>query len=252
MICAVSETNRPDFESACAAAGFWETRLPVDLALFGNSPASGWQFMTAPGGAIALRPGASAVLCGRCDAEELGSLLGFLGVEKLTAPAGQPCPEGFCEGEVLTCFAAAEKLPAPACRVDWQLRQELSPKVSAGLLSGLDEEARMNFFAECCARRNHGQGVFWGAQVGEEIVTAVSTCAVSERFACMFAGETLPAWRGRGIGGALIAAMANHWLDEGRTPCFVARPERVRFYTRLGFVPLTYYKEYIYKESYKC
>ena len=102
MIRAVSESNRLDFENACAAAGFWETRLPVDLALFGNSPASGWQFMAAPGGAIALRPGASAVLCGRCDAEELGSLLGFLGVEKLTAPAGQPCPEGFCEGKLIT------------------------------------------------------------------------------------------------------------------------------------------------------
>lgn len=248
MIASVNEGNRGDFIAACAGGGFWETRLPVDLALFGNSPASGWQFFAAPGGALALRPGGSAIACGQFDPEELGSMLRFMGVESAILTEGEQPPDGYGEKEILTCFCTESPLPYQPCAVEWELQTGLSPRVGASLLGGLDEEARENFFAECCARRNHGHGIFWGAAVEGKTVTTVSSCAVGERYACMFAGETLPVWRGKGIGGGLIVTMANHWLSEGKIPCFAARPERLHFYKRLGFTVLKEYKEYIYKE----
>lgn len=247
MIAGVCEENRGQFIRACAAGGFWEARLPVDQELYGKSPASGWQFFAAPGGALALRPGGSAVVCGSFDPEELGGLLSFLGVERVTLPESHPAPEGYQPGETITCFATRNPLPLPENTVGWKEERELPPQVGAGLLGGLDEEARMNFYADCCTRRNHGHGFFWGAMVEETAVTTVSTCALREGWACMFAGETLPEWRGKGIGGGLIVSMANHWQEQGKIPCFAARSERVHFYTRLGFEKIKYYKEYIYK-----
>ncbi len=51
----------------------------------------------------------------------------------------------------------------------------------------------------------------------------------------MACGETVEALRGKGIGGRLIAEMANALAAEGWMPVFLCSPERVHFYTRLGF-----------------
>lgn len=53
------------------------------------------------------------------------------------------------------------------------------------------------------------------------------------------------ALRGKGIGGRLIVEMANSLAAEGLRPVFLCAPERVRFYTRLGFAKQAEYARYV-------
>ena len=57
-------------------------------------------------------------------------------------------------------------------------------------------------------------------------------------------GETVEALRGKGVGGRLIVGMANALAAEGWMPVFLCSPERVRFYTRLGFEKMGEYARY--------
>ena len=52
-------------------------------------------------------------------------------------------------------------------------------------------------------------------------------------------------FRGKGIGGRLIVEMANSLAAEGLRPVFLCAPERVRFYTRLGFAKQAEYARYV-------
>ena len=54
-------------------------------------------------------------------------------------------------------------------------------------------------------------------------------------------GQTAEPLRGKGIGGRLIVQMANALAAEGEHPVFLCAPERVHFYTRLGFAKLGEY-----------
>ena len=51
--------------------------------------------------------------------------------------------------------------------------------------------------------------------------------------------------KGKGIGGRLIVEMANSLAAEGLRPVFLCAPERVRFYTRLGFAKQAEYARYV-------
>ena len=68
--------------------------------------------------------------------------------------------------------------------------------------------------------------------------------ALADGQAYMACGETAEALRGRGIGGRLIVGMANALSAEGWMPVFLCSPERVHFYTRLGFERLGEYARY--------
>ena len=54
----------------------------------------------------------------------------------------------------------------------------------------------------------------------------------------MACGQTEEALRGQKIGGRLIVEMANALAAAGYRPVFLCSPERVHFYTQLGFHPL--------------
>ena len=60
----------------------------------------------------------------------------------------------------------------------------------------------------------------------------------------MACGETAEPLRGRGIGGRLIVRLANTLSAQGLQPLFLCSPERVHFYTRLGFEKLGEYARY--------
>ena len=51
--------------------------------------------------------------------------------------------------------------------------------------------------------------------------------------------------KGKGIGGLLIVEMANSLAAEGLHPVFLCAPERVRFYSRLGFAKQAEYARYV-------
>ena len=58
-------------------------------------------------------------------------------------------------------------------------------------------------------------------------------------------GQTAQPLRGKGIGGRLIVQMANELAAKGEHPVFLCSPERVHFYTRLGFEKLAEYIRYV-------
>ena len=60
----------------------------------------------------------------------------------------------------------------------------------------------------------------------------------------MACGQTESSLRGKGIGGRLIVQVANELSAEGQRPVFLCSPERVHFYTRLGFEKLAEYARY--------
>ena len=73
-------------------------------------------------------------------------------------------------------------------------------------------------------------------------VGAYALCNGQAYMAC---GQTAESLRGKGIGGRLIVEMANSLAAEGLHPVFLCAPERVRFYSRLGFAKQAEYARYV-------
>ena len=76
---------------------------------------------------------------------------------------------------------------------------------------------------------------------GGQTLCTVGAYAVANGQAYMACGQTAEPMRGKGIGGRLIVQMANALAAEGEHPVFLCAPERVHFYTRLGFAKLGEY-----------
>ena len=79
---------------------------------------------------------------------------------------------------------------------------------------------------------------------GSETICTVGAYALANRQAYMACGQTAQPLRGKGIGGRLIVQMANELAAKGEHPVFLCSPERVHFYTRLGFEKLGEYARY--------
>ena len=89
------------------------------------------------------------------------------------------------------------------------------------------------------------QQIFGKSQPGRfyagQTLCTVGAYAVANGQAYMACGQTAEPLRGKGIGGRLIVQMANALAAEGEHPVFLCAPERVHFYTRLGFAKLGEY-----------
>ena len=94
---------------------------------------------------------------------------------------------------------------------------------------------RDDFYSELCSKRSRGLARVWTLELEGNIICTVGAYALANGQAYMACGETVEALRGKGIGGRLIAEMANALAAEGWMPVFLCSPERVHFYTRLGF-----------------
>ena len=103
---------------------------------------------------------------------------------------------------------------------------------------------RDDFYSELCSKRSRGLARVWTLEREGEIVCTVGAYALADGQAYMACGETAEALRGRGIGGRLIVGMANALSAEGWMPVFLCSPDRVHFYTRLGFEKLGEYARY--------
>ncbi len=73
--------------------------------------------------------------------------------------------------------------------------------------------------------------------------------AIANGQAYMACGQTAEELRGKGIGGRLIVQLANELSAEGLQRVFLCSPERVHFYTRLGFEKLGEYARYEQTEN---
>lgn len=217
----------------------------VRFAAFSGLPGSGWKFYTGGEGekpfALAVR-GASALLTGSAEGEEVALLLNFLQARRLKtarpeplpgwrqdavfhvfhAPAGgpkaRPLPEGFRLNEAPSLLGVTEFL--------WGGESMAAPH---------DRRSTDTFYSEICTMRNRGLAQIWTLEEKGVTVATAGAYAITENAALLSAVETAPAFRGKGCAGALVCALARELCGQGKAVCLVARPGVEGFYEKLGF-----------------
>lgn len=241
MIAAVNTPQRRGrYLAACAGKPFFSCVLPVHLALFGKTSGC---FFAAPTLAVDAN-GGGVIAAGHANPEELASFLGFLGRHRLLTDG--PCPAGWrlSEPYYLYTLAAGAALPLGAAPAGLTLNQKADAGGVADLLFGGRPARRDSFYAELCIKRNHGMARVWALEQGGAVVCTVGAYAIWGGEAYMACGETAAARRGQGIGGWLIAKMANTLAAEGLRVTFLCRGERTHFYDALGFTRAGILNEY--------
>lgn len=243
-----TEERRARFANACRGKPVLGATLPLDLALFGKSQP--WRFYAGPTLALELS-GSMAWLAGHANPEELASFLAFCGCENAILDEAECLPpNGWQKAEMLTVFGLApgRTLPLPAAdEALWEqltLDREPPAMAVARALYPADTARQEDFYSELCSKRTRGKALVWALQQGSEMVCTVGAYALANGQAYMACGQTARPLRGKGIGGRLIVRMANELATEGYRPVFLCSPERVHFYTRLGFAKLGEYAKY--------
>ena len=240
--------QRQRFFNACREKLCLGATMPLALSLFGKSQPG--RFFTGP--TLALDVGGStAWLAGHANPDELAGFLNFCGCEAVVLDeAGCPPPTGWKRAKTLSVFGLppGRQLPLPeADAALWQsLEKNTEPAAgkTAEMLFPDRSGKRDDFYSELCSKRSRGLARVWTLEREGEIVCTVGAYALADGQAYMACGETAGALRGRGIGGRLIVGMANALSAEGWMPVFLCSPERVHFYTRLGFERLGEYARY--------
>ena len=249
MIAQVNTTqHRIRFGNACRGKWVLGATLPLDLALFGKSQP--WRFYAGPTLALELS-GSAAWAAGHANPEELAGFLAFCGCESMILDEAEcPPPTGWHRAETLTVFGLApgKVLPLPAVEdALWSsLTLDAQPPAMtvAQALYPTDPARRDDAYSELCSKRSRGRAVAWTLEQGSAVVCTVGAYALANGQAYMACGQTAEPLRGRGIGGRLIVQMANELAAQGLCPVFLCSPERVHFYTRLGFAKLGEYARY--------
>ena len=249
MIAQVTDkTRRSRFVNACREKTVLGALLPLELELFGKSQP--WRFYAGPTLALELS-GSAAWAAGHANPEELAGFLAFCGCESLILDEAEcPPPAGWHRAETLTVFGLApgKALPLPAAdEALWaQLTfcREPAAQTVAQALYPADHARRDDFYSELCTKRIRGKARVWTLQQGSDTVCTVGAYALHAGQAYMACGQTAELLRGKGVGGRLIVQMANELAAEGWHPVFLCAPERVHFYTRLGFEKVREYARY--------
>lgn len=220
-----------------------EPMMETALTLFGEKPAAGFQFFLSREGALMIQ-GSLATAAGKFDPEELDSFLGFLGISRLMGEEFHL--PGWEKEETLTACRGMGLVPeSPPAGTRLVTRPSLM-EFSRLVLEGKTPEEQENFYAQSCVRVNHNMGRCWALTREERLVCGVSVSGMTDQWAYLTQGYTRPEFRGRGLGGWLIAALGNQMIQEGKTPCLLCLPPRKAFYARLD---MTVEKEYyLYKK----
>ena len=240
--------QRQRFFNACREKLCLGATMPLALSLFGKSQPG--RFFAGP--TLALDVGGStAWLAGHANPDELAGFLNFCGCEAVVLDeAGCPPPTGWKRAKTLSVFGlpSGRQLPLPEADATlWQIldkNTEPAAGKTAEMLFPDRPGKRDDFYSELCSKRSRGLARVWTLEREGEIVCTVGAYALADGQAYMACGETAEALRGRGIGGRLIVGMANALSAEGWMPVFLCSPERVHFYTRLGFERLGEYARY--------
>ena len=240
--------QRQRFFNACRGKLCLGATMPLALSLFGKSRPG--RFFAGP--TLALDVGGStAWLAGHANPDELAGFLNFCGCEAVVLDgAGCPPPTGWKRAKTLSVFGLppGRQLSLPeADAALWQSLEKNTEPVAGKTAEMLFPDRpgkRDDFYSELCSKRSRGLARVWTLEREGEIVCTVGAYALADGQAYMACGETAEALRGRGIGGRLIVGMANALSAEGWMPVFLCSPERVHFYTRLGFERLGEYARY--------
>ena len=241
--------RRARFRNACRGRWVLDALLPLDQQIFGKSQPG--RFYAGPTLALELS-GRTAWAAGHANPEELASFLAFCGCGSVILDEGVcPPPTGWHRAETLTVFGLApgKTLPLPAAEeARWaQLTLDREPPAMAvaRALYPADTAKQEDFYSELCTKRTRGKALVWALRQRSETICTVGAYTLANRQAYMACGQTAQPLRGKGIGGRLIVEMANSLAAEGLRPVFLCAPERVRFYTRLGFAKQAEYARYV-------
>ena len=238
MIAPLNEQNRAEYLRRCAAVPALGPLLAANAAAFGLGGQL-VQCYLCDAGVLQLR-GASATLLGSTDGEELADVLTFLGITALRTQETVPPPPGWqCAGR--TCVLEWQPVPGAALP---PLPQEIAlneePSVGAVLEilagEGIADLAAENLYSELCAKRSRGLACVWTAEADGAPIGCACASAITDREAYLSEIATLPAARGKGIGRALVAALAARLAEEGRRVTLLCAPHRRSFYESFGFV----------------
>ena len=236
------------FLNACRGMLCFGAAMPLALDLFGKSQPG--RFFAGP--TLALDVGGStASMAGHANPDELASFLAFCGCKAVILDERQAAPPtGWHRAKPLSIFGLVPGRQLPEPPVDAALWQSLTknPEPAAGPVAELlfpDRPTRRDdFYSELCTKRSRGFAQVWTLEREGKIICTVGAYAQANGQAYMACGETIEPFRGRGIGGRLIVQLANELSAEGLQPVFLCSPERVHFYTCLGFEKLGEYARY--------
>ena len=243
MIRAVEhEEHRRQYLLAVQACPGLAPRMASQLELFWQKPGSGWRFFAQEGDAPAalMVRGNWALGCGRFDPEELGLLLGFLGVTDYTAPEADP-PEGYTKGEELPLFAWEGPAPAPG-PVPEGVAFTLEPSPWAVSRLVLEEtpdptgEVTENYYSDLCTALNHGFAKISGLEKGGRLICTEGVYGLWEGKAYLAGRETVPEERRKGLGSWLLLELVRLLTEEGIQPWFWCGLPLQAHYSRLGFI----------------
>ena len=208
----------------------------MERSLFGRSQPG--RFYAGP--SLALDIGSpDALAAGGANPQELASFLGFCGCRSLLTDGAAPAR--WHEAEQMTCFAlgAGERLLLPPAEL-WDaftLETDPAPGPLADFLYPDCPRQRDDFYSALCTKRSRGLARVWALTRQGRIAATIGAYAIRGGEAYLACGCTAQPLRGQGVGGRLIAAFANTLTAEGLRVSLLCRPERIHFYTRLGFVP---------------
>ena len=236
------------FLSACRGKLCLGATMPLAFALFGKSQPG--RFFAGPTLALELS-GSTAWAAGHANPEELAGFLAFCGCGSIVLDEAEcPPPAGWHKAETLTVFGLppGKTLPLPAADEALWARMTLDrqpPAMAvARALYPADTAKQEDFYSELCTKRTRSKAFAWTLGQGSKPVCTVGAYALANGQAYMACGQTAEPMRGKGIGGRLIVQMANELAAQGLCPVFLCSPERVHFYTRLGFAKLGEYARY--------
>ena len=236
IACANTPAGKKRFRRACRGVPCLEVFLPMEQALFGRSQPG--RFYAGPSLALDIG-GADAWAAGGANPEELASFLAFCGCRSLITNGSAPA--GWRQAEQMPCFAlgARERLPVPPAEESlWaSLRLETAPPagVLARFLYPDQTQQREDYYSALCTKRSRGLARVWALMDGGRIAATVGAYAIWGGEAYLACGCTAEPLRGRGMGGRLIASLANELAGQGLRVSLVCHPERAHFYQRLGF-----------------
>ena len=237
------------FLNACRGKLCCGATLPLALQLLGKAQPG--RFFAGPTLALDIG-GRTAWAAGHANPEELVGFLAFCGCEAVVLDEAEcPPPTGWKRAKTHSVFGLAPGCQLALPEADAALWQSLAKNTgpaagkAADLLFPDRPSKRDDFYSELCSKRSRGRAVVWALQQGGQTVCTVGAYAVANGQAYMACGQTAEPLRGKGIGGRLIVQMANALAAEGEHPVFLCAPERVHFYTRLGFAKLGEYVRFV-------
>ena len=243
-----NERQKRRFLNACQGKLCFAAKMPLSLEMFGKSQ-SGW-FFAGPTLAVELS-GSTAWMAGHANPDELASFLEFCDCHAMVLDERDgPPPTGWKRERTHSVFGLTPGQQLPLPPVDETLWQSLTldenpPAYPVAEFLFPDRPARRDdFYSELCTKRSRGRAKVWTLNREGKLVCTVGAYAIANKQAYMACGETVESLRGKGIGGRLIVQMANELSAEGYQPVFLCSPERVHFYTKLGFAKLGEYARY--------